>query len=138
MGRVGLFDREIVWSWFSTFRSLHMDVLCVGDKLLSTDDDTDCEERGGEEVNNIIQQKSTWATKKRQKLGCYLPLEMLLFHTNTYIYIKKIRREVKNIPSSTTKNKKNKTIKNDLRCYWWSCQKSSWLTPLRAWRNVCC
>ncbi len=66
MRRVGLFDKEIVGSWFSTVRALHMDVVCVGDKSLSTDDDTDCEEIGGEGVNNIIQQKSTCATKKRQ------------------------------------------------------------------------
>ena len=61
--RIALFEKELI---FSTFRALQMDVVCVGEKSLSTDDDTDCEERGGEGVNNIIQQKSTWATKKRQ------------------------------------------------------------------------
>lgn len=83
-----MFDKEIGFSWFSTFRVLKTEAVCVGDESFSTDDDTDCEERGGGGgVNNIIQQKSTWALKKRQNLCCYLPLAMLLFHTNTYICI---------------------------------------------------
>ncbi len=41
------------------FRAWKIEAVCVGDELFSTDDDTDCEKRGGEGVNNIIQQKST-------------------------------------------------------------------------------
>jgi len=56
----------------------------VEDEWLSTDDDTGWRgEEGGEGVNNIIRTEIDLTDKETTKLGCYLPLAVLVYHTNT-------------------------------------------------------
>ena len=66
MTSVPLSSNQIVFSRFLTYRNLDTEDTYVGNDAFLFCDDTDCEERGGGGVNSIIQQESTWETKKRQ------------------------------------------------------------------------